>query len=215
MFSNLAHLATDRRRLAGTDGLRFWRLMGAGRGRNTGPSADLSRRAVFAVWDDDAALDQFLDQSPVAAAWRAAEECWSVRLKVTGGHGAWRGRLLLDELSPAIGIGGPTCTITRANVHLRHWMTFARAARANDAVVRNASGLVRVVAVGEAPVGRQATFSVWENEDAMRTFVYRTSHAEVVARTRREGWYGEEMFARFEPYASTGSWDGVDPLATR
>ena len=188
--------------------------MGTGKARNTGPSVDLRRRAMFAVWDDDAALDRFLASSPVASGWKQAAESWHVRLRAISGDGTWRGRQIMQGLEAASENGGPICTLTRADVRIKHWHTFAAASRATSLDVAAAKGLLRVVGIGEAPVGKQATFSIWEDDAALRQFAYRTAgHVEVMRRTRQEGWYAEEMFARFQPYASTGSWDGTDPLA--
>jgi heme-degrading monooxygenase HmoA len=214
VFSNVTRLGLDRRRLQHTEGLQFWRLMGTGDGRNTGPSADLRRRAVFAVWHDDMALDQFLRSSPVAQAWREAEEAWHVRLRFIGGGGLWRGREILRDMTAATGDPGPIVTLTRANVRPKHWRTFAKVSRQTNIEVAASAGLLRVVGVGEAPIGKQATISIWQNEHALKTFAYRNpGHIDVMRRTREEGWYSEELFARFQPYASTGSWDGEDPLA--
>jgi len=212
-MSSLARLALDRPELRRTDGLRFWRLLGTGVGQDTAPGADLRRRALFAVWESDEALDDFLAASPVAGRWREARECYTVRLRPLSGHGRWKG------VDPLAGLArgdatGPHAVLTRAGVRLRHWRQFAAAGRPVNDDVLDAPGLLAVVGVGEAPIGRLGTFSLWRSwQDIDRFLRERFHHREVVRRTRQERWYREELFARFEPYAPQGTWNGHDPLS--
>jgi heme-degrading monooxygenase HmoA len=210
---SLARLALDRPELRRTTGLRFWRVLGTGVGQDTATSVDPYRRALFAVWEDDQALDEFLAASPVAARWRHGRECYTVRLRPVSGHGRWRG------VDPLAGLdagrpSGPQAVLTRATVRLRRWREFAAAGRPVNDDALDAPGLLAVVGVGEAPVGRLGTFSLWRSGEDIDVFVReRGHHRDVVQRTRRDGWYREELFARFEPYAPEGAWHGRDPLA--
>ena len=78
----------------------------------------------------------------------------------------------------------------------------------------HADGLLWAIGIGEAPVGLQGTFSLWESGRALRDFAYAgAAHREVVRLTAAERWYAEELFARFAVQAATGSVDGRDPLA--
>lgn len=210
----LARLGLDRRRLGRVPGLVFWRLLGTGAGDETGPGADLHRTALFAVWQDEESLAAF--EASMAVRWAAADEVWGVRLRGAGGHGAWRGVDVLGLLEPAhrAADSGPVAIVTRADVRLRSWRAFRGVGPAVSDELRSADGLLDVVAIGEAPVGRLGTFSLWQSAAAARAFATGgPHHREVVRRTRAEGWYGEELFARFEPIGSWGTWDGQDPLA--
>ena len=191
------------------DGLLFRRLLGTGLGADTGPSADWRRTAMFAVWEDEPALDAFL--APTAERLHVVER-YDVRLRALGGHGSWRGFDVLGGLAPG-GDDGPVAVLTRAGVRVRAWRPFRAAGPAVSAELAAAPRLLAAVGLGELPVGRLGTFSLWSDRAAMRAFAASPRHREVVRRTRAERWYGEELFARFEPYRSSGTWDGRDPLA--
>jgi hypothetical protein len=213
----MRHMAFDRPELRATRGLRFWRLLGTGRGRSMSLGADLRRWALFAVWDGEQALDGFLERSAIAERWRAeAEEAWHVRLAPLASRGRWGGRDPIGPVPRAVAEArrhGPVAVLTRASIRPVRLVAFYRSIAGVDRALRRADGCVASIGVGEWPLARQATFSLWEDEPAIARFAYREgAHRHVIARVRDEHWYGEELFARFAPYASQGTWDGRDPL---
>ena len=82
-----------------------------------------------------------------------------------------------------------------------------------EAALHAAPGVLAAVGIGEAPVGLQATFSLWHSTEEMEAFAVAPGpHRDAARRARAEGWFAEDLFARFRPYASTGTWGGRDPL---
>ncbi len=210
----MARMGFDRPLLARTPGLRFWKLMGTGRGASMTLGADLRRWALFAVWEDEAALDEFLAGSEVIARRGAlGAESYDVRLAPLRARGAWGGSNPLPVQSEDAG-EGPVAILTRATIRPRRLVPFYRAIPPTSDELARQPGLLASVGVGEWPLARQGTFSMWKSLSDVRAYsAGEPGHRDVMRRTRAESWYSEELFARFRPYAGQGSWDGRDPLA--
>ena len=207
------HMASDRRPLRRTPGLRFAKLLGTGSGRTFTPrDADARRWGLLAVWDDASAADAF-DQGDVVRTWRRfATEEWVARLRPLAARGRWSGEEPFGRPSPQPWTG-PVAAVTRARLVLRRAPGFWRAVPPVSADLHRAPGLRLALGIGEAPVGLQGTFSIWGSSADLNAFAYATAaHLSVVERTERERWYAEELFARFGVLSTSGTLDGVDPL---
>ena len=210
-------MAADRGPLRRTPGLRFGKLLGTGSGRTFTPrDADPRRWGVLAVWEDARSAEAF-DDGDVVRRWRGlATEEWVARLHPLSARGRWSGREPFGRLPPRPSPrpwDGPVAAVTRARLVLHRAPAFWRAVPPVSADLHRAPGLLLALGIGEAPLGLQGTFSLWESSAALNTFAYdRAPHAAVLARTAREGWYAEELFARFAVLSTSGTLDGVDPL---
>jgi hypothetical protein len=104
--------------------------------------------------------------------------------------------------------------LTRASIRWRKAPRFWQYVEPTSAALAHAVGVRAAIGLGELPLVRQATFSVWESAQAMQEYAYKdVKHREVIVLTRREKWYAEELFARFQVLGGNGTLDGVDPLA--
>jgi hypothetical protein len=210
----LGHMAADHFRLRRQPGLRFAKLLGTGTGRTfTLRDADPRRWALLTVWDDDDAAAAF-DADPVVAGWRRiAEEEWTARLRPLASRGRWSRKEPFGSPRPG-SWEGPVVAITRARLAPARARRFWRAVPPVSAELHRAPGLLLALGIGEAPVGLQGTFSLWRSATALNQFAYQgPAHLDAVRRTGMEGWYAEELFARFALTFSRGTVGGSDPAA--
>ena len=214
-FSQFARLGLDRLPLSFTHGLRFWRLFGVGRGQVFDPHADLQRYAMFTIWDSYTALRCFEARSSIMRRTREhSEEAWTVHMYPVRWHGRWGGRDPFARMTPALAPEpGPWVILTRATLYPHKIRSFLQAVPAVAEQLVQQPDYINSVGVGEIPLVRQATLSVWRTLPSITAFAYGTTpHRDVIRRTREERWYSEELFARFRPVESCGTWDGSDPL---
>ncbi|QXV64403.1 DUF3291 domain-containing protein [Mucilaginibacter sp. 21P] len=195
------------------DGCTFWKLLGTGRNGTFDLQPDWQQWGLLAVWEDREAYDRFAARSWVSRWWRTlAKEQWTILCRPLQSHGKWDGKEPFGKANVK-DIEGPVGVLTRATIRTSRLKNFWSHVDEVANLMTGAPGYITSIGVGEAPVYRQATFSVWESAAQMKAFAYGSKeHAEVIKKTRSEDWYSEELFARFKILESIGSINGKDPL---
>ena len=199
----LLRMALDRGGLRKLHGVRFAKMLGAGKGETFTPrDADITRWGALIVIEQSQLAA--LDNSKLIKRWRT-NSTDEVRYLVDpiSSHGLWA---KVNPFDYAKSTGdGEVVAITRARIKWRKNLIFWRSVPPVTQSLRSSPGLVSAIGIGEAPIGLQGTFSLWESGDAVRNFAYRgEAHKAAIAATHREDWYAEELFARFAVTRSNG-----------
>lgn len=140
-------------------------------------------------------------------------ETWTVVLEVTDGHGSWNGRMFTRRGGKKIEHVGPVAVLTRATIRLSRLKHFWKHVAPVSRRFFHSAGLRVSIGIGELPLIRQATFTIWDSLAQMRDFAYQSpEHREVIQKTRTEKWYSEEMFLRFKPLFTNGTIGGENPF---
>jgi hypothetical protein len=211
-FALLA-MAVHRLPMSLQKGCTFWKLLGSGKNGTFDLNPDWQQWGLLAVWDSKEHFDSFYTKSFIAGWWsKLAHEKWNILCEPLQSHGKWDSKEPFGN--PDISdYTGPVAVLTRATIRLSKLKGFWSNVNSVAKLMANAPGFITSLGIGEAPIYRQATFSIWESIDDVKAFAYKSrEHAEVIRKTRAENWYSEELFARFRPIASFGTINGKNPL---
>ena len=198
-FWAFSQMALARRHLLNVQGLEFYKLMGAGRGIGFTREPDWGRYAFLGVWEREENARTFMTSSAFMQSYqRHAERVSTLYLHTLHSHGTWNRKEPFREREYEGEGNGEVAILTRASIRPERLKAFWKMVGPVSNALETAEGLRGSIGIGEFPLIRQATFSVWKSLEEMKAFAYKsTVHRDVIRRTRSEAWYQEDLFARF------------------
>lgn len=188
-------------------GLKFIKTLGSGRGGGFGLAPSASYQGVFCLFDELEQAQAFEADAALVNRYRMrSDECLSLILQPANARGAWDGVSL--QAGPAIEPDAPLAALTRASIRPSAAAAFWRYAPAAQAGLVDAEGCELAIGLGEAPLLRQATFSLWKNAAAMDAYARTGAHEQAIRAAWRHSFFSESMFVRFAPLSLRGTWNG-------
>jgi spheroidene monooxygenase len=170
----------------------------------------------LATWPDEATARHHLTTAPVYRRWAShASESWTILLQPTSARGEWSG---VQPFTPGLDPSpeGPIVALTRATMRASTFLRFWRRVPDISAVIGQDPNVLFKIGIGEVPLLHQVTFSIWPDVASMAHFARGDGpHGRAIAAVRREGWFKEELYARFRLIDDWGTWGGQRPLATK
>jgi len=193
-------------------GVRWRKVLGSGHEGGFGLRPGLNRLGLFSAFDGPEAARDWLDRSAEVEQWRTRAERWlTVLLEPVSSRGSWSGHTLTPPTpvaQQALGASGGVriASLTRASIRPYQARRFWSLSPAAEASLARAPGCMLAVGLGEAPLLRQATFSLWQDQAAMDAYARSGAHLDAIRQAYSQGFFSESMFARFRVLEVRGNW---------
>lgn len=206
--------------LRGVPGLRLCKVLGSGHEGGFGLRPSWDRQGLLCVFDSRQQAEAFAEQHPAVQGYRQrARECFMAMLQPTSSRGTWSGLGLQPASTNADNPDYPAnsgseppaagmATLTRASIRPLAAWRFWRHAAPSQADLAHAPGCLLAVGLGEAPLLRQATFSIWQSVGDMERYAHSGAHQGAIRAAYQGGFFSESMFTRFAPLWLRGTWKG-------
>lgn len=207
-----AMMGLAKRPLRHVPDIGFWKLCGAGKGEGFSPRLYPDVFAILATWPDAQTARQRIAETKVFQRYAAqADEAWTVFLTPTSARGRWSGQAPFEVQQP--NATGALAVLTRATIKPKIATQFWGRVPNISAMIGQNTDVAFKMGIGELPLFQQVTFSIWPSQAAMDAFARKGPHADAIRAVREDGWFKEELYARFVVQSDSGMWGGTSPLS--
>jgi spheroidene monooxygenase len=188
----------------------LWRkVLGSGREGGFGLNPGLDRGGLFCVFSDEELGREWLAHSDTLMQYRRHSVEWfAACLQPVSARGSWSGHTLPAEEASPLQPEERLAALTRASIKPSTAARFWRHAPPAEHDLAAAAGCRLAVGLGEAPLLRQATFSIWDNTAAMDAYARSGAHLTAIRNAYQGAYFSESMFVRFRVLHTEGSWRG-------
>ncbi|MDW3179611.1 MAG: hypothetical protein R8J94_19620 [Acidimicrobiia bacterium] len=144
------------------------------------PSPQLGRESLVACWEDESALERFLEDDPTG---RDFAQGWHVRLELVRALGVFPG--LENDMTEIAGdkadaMTGPTFAITMGTAYVKTIPTFYRVNKGLERQFLATPNALWGTAMSNLRTRFVATLTAWESLDAATEYVKAGAHGEAV-----------------------------------
>ena len=176
-------------------------------------SPQLGRAGLIAFWDDEASLDRFEAEHPLAA---LLADGWHARLEPVRMFGSWPG--VPDDIarSRTDDVDGEKIVLTLGRLRLPQAPRFLRTSAKAEGALVGMPGLTWATGLAKPPF--LATCSLWQSSTALSGYAFGhgdPAHADAIKEQARKPFHHESAFIRFRPLSTRGSLGGKNPLPAR